>query len=258
MEHPKIDGIFSPEGEDKAFSLMETTIDPSLRIMCLCPHPDDFDAVAVTMKHFHDNGNELQICVARTGSGVEDSYCETPSRELKAAIREEEQRDSCLTFGLSSRNLAFLDLEEDQDEHPLDNEFNRRLIESHLRKVEPDIVFLPHGNDSNLGHQRIWRMFSHLAASSGRQMSAFLAKDAKTIDMRVDAYMTFGEEMACWKRSLLRLHRSQQIRNLNSRGIGFDERVLNMNRQAARELKLAIEPKYAEVFEIAGWGAPIS
>jgi hypothetical protein len=75
-----------------------------------------------------------------------------------------------------------------------------------------------------------------------------LNKDAKTIAMRTDAYMPFDEQTAAWKAELLRLHRSQQQRNLNMRGHGFDERVLTICRQAAKELTL--KDTFAEVFEL--------
>ena len=60
--------------------------------------------------------------------------------------------------------------------------------------------------------------------------------------------MPYDEETARWKASLLRCHDSQQQRNLRSRGSGFDDRILHMDRTSARELKLMAE--YAEVFEV--------
>ena len=70
--------------------------------------------------------------------------------------------------------------------------------------------------------------------------------------MRVDLYLDFGEEDAAWKAQLLRLHRSQQERNLRERGIGFDARVLQVNRQAAAALGTPLP--YAEVFELMRLG----
>ena len=51
---------------------------------------------------------------------------------------------------------------------------------------------------------------------------------------------------------MLRHHRSQQERNLRTRGHGFDARVLEVNREAARELGAALP--YAEVFELKPLG----
>jgi len=82
-------------------------------------------------------------------------------------------------------------------------------------------------------------------------------RDEKTVKMRDELYMAFDESQAQWKAGLLRLHASQQHRNLQLRGVGFDERVLEMNRRTAKSLRLAAkgddeatECKYAESFEV--------
>lgn len=79
-----------------------------------------------------------------------------------------------------------------------------------------------------------------------------LNQDAKTLQMRVDLYFEFGEADAAWKGKLLRFHRSQQERNLGTRGTGFDARVLRVNRKAAEALGSALP--YAEVFELMRLG----
>jgi hypothetical protein len=66
--------------------------------------------------------------------------------------------------------------------------------------------------------------------------------------MQNDIYTAFNDDAAEWKAKLLRFHRSQQERNLNTRGYGFDERVLRINQQTAEENN-CFSP-YAEVFEI--------
>jgi len=53
----------------------------------------------------------------------------------------------------------------------------------------------------------------------------------------------------------LKIHDSQQERNIHSRGMGFDERILRMNHLSWRHLVETSTPvgssaKYAEVFEI--------
>jgi len=79
-------------------------------------------------------------------------------------------------------------------------------------------------------------------------VTGYLSRDPKTITMRSDLYLPFDETQAQWKAELLRHHASQQLRNLASRGYGFDERILKVNRLIAQELK--IDATYAEVFEI--------
>ena len=69
--------------------------------------------------------------------------------------------------------------------------------------------------------------------------------------MRYDFYTAFGIAEAEGKATLLRFHSSQQQRNLNTRHVGFDERILEVNRQIARECPG--EQEFAEAFEFAYW-----
>jgi hypothetical protein len=64
--------------------------------------------------------------------------------------------------------------------------------------------------------------------------------------MRLDLVTVFDDGEAAWKGGLLRCHRSQHERNLRSRGIGFDERILAMNRGIGTE----VDAPFAEGFEL--------
>ncbi len=113
-------------------------------------------------------------------------------------------------------------------------------------------MFLPHGNDTNIDHQRTCAIFQRIASQVKYPITAFLNRDPKTINMRHDVYTVFGEKDAEWKGQLLRIHESQQQRNLNTRNHGLDERVLNVNRKTAQE---NLHTKmYAEVFELEFFG----
>ena len=72
--------------------------------------------------------------------------------------------------------------------------------------------------------------------------------DPKTIEIHPNYYSGFEAVAADWKGQLLRCHTSQHQRNLNQRQHGFDDRILNFNRQSSTEFNLP-EP-YAEVFEV--------
>ena len=122
-----------------------------------------------------------------------------------------------------------------------------------MRKT-PDIIFLPHGNDTNNGHRAVYAMVRQIASRSTFPLALLLIRDPKTISMRTDLYLSFGEGEAAWKAELLRFHDSQHQRNLNTRGYGFDERILRHNRQIAREMSLN-EP-YAEAFELEVYNMP--
>jgi LmbE family N-acetylglucosaminyl deacetylase len=236
-------------GRGRPLSLANLRIPPALRLVVLAPHPDDFDAIAVTMRFFQGNGNRIDVAVVSSGaSGVEDGFGGAVTLAAKAELREREQRESCRFFGLPESRLTFLRAVEDGDGHPEDNTANRRLLSSYLAERRPDIVFLPHGHDPNAGHQRTFALLVRSVRERKLGVLACLNRDPKTISMRTDLYLPFDDVAAEWKGALLRAHQSQQQRNLNARGFGFDERVLQTNRRAA--LELGLKEDYAEVFEL--------
>ncbi len=234
---------------DRPLSLQTLHIPSSLRLVVLAPHPDDFDAVAVTIRFFKENGNGVDVAVVTSGaSGVEDGFAGAFTPPAKAKLRECEQRESCRIFGLPDSRLAFLRSAEDDSGHPEDNAANRELVSTYLALKRPDIVFLPHGHDPNTGHRRTYEFLLWSVREEKLTLLACLNQDPKTISMRMDLYHAFGPELAVWKGELLRTHRSQQQRNLNTRGYGLDERILEVNRQSAVELDLRED--FAEAFEL--------
>jgi LmbE family N-acetylglucosaminyl deacetylase len=233
---------------NEALMLEDVPWPRQMRILTLAPHPDDFDSIAVTLRFFRDRGDEIRLTVLNSsGSGVEDSFCRPPSLAAKGAIREHEQRASCRLFGLTEDRLVFLRLAEDESGNPRDDDQNYATTRAHVQAVRPDLVFLPHGNDPNPGHRLASEMLFRFAVESDFRFLALLNRDPKTLQMRSDLYTFFGEEDARWKAELLRCHQSQHQRNINTRGYGFDERILCVNRQAAAEVPG--RSAYAEVFE---------
>jgi LmbE family N-acetylglucosaminyl deacetylase len=219
-----------------------------LEVLVMAPHPDDFDAIGLTLRHLHGQGHRLHVAVLTGGaSGVDDGFGGATEVRAKQDLRQAEQRESCAFFGLPAGRLHFLRL---WDGSP-DSGDTARLLEW-MAARPADLVFMPHGNDSNQTHRRTCQAVCAAAAELGWQSLACLNRDAKTLDMRADLCFEFGEEDAAWKAQLLRFHRSQQERNLRTRGSGFDSRVLEVNRQAARELGLPLA--YAEVFELRALG----
>lgn len=140
--------------------MKDLNIPSDLKVLVLAPHPDDFDAIAVTMRILKNNGNEIHVAViSGSASGVEDSFCSNHPGKTKAEIREREQQASCRFFGIPDEQLEFLHLSEDGNGDPEDNHANTDIIRKHVHKIRPDIVFMPHYNDSNPGHQRSFAMF---------------------------------------------------------------------------------------------------
>lgn len=220
-----------------------------LRLFVLAPHPDDFDAVGVTLRFFQRNGNPLQLAVVSgSASGVLDEFCSPPDNATKAAVREQEQRDSLRFFGLGEECAAFLRLREDEAGAPLDDAENEAAIRHQLLAHRPQIVFLPHGADSNAGHRCVHAMFVRAAIALDEPPAAFLIRDPKTLSFRADLYMPFDEKAAAWKCRLLLHHRSQEHRNRRQRGRGFDDRILDVNRQSAVELNCGAS--FAEAFQV--------
>ncbi|MCP5546452.1 MAG: PIG-L family deacetylase [Akkermansiaceae bacterium] len=227
------------------FGIDEGPWDHARRWLVLAPHPDDFEVVAVTMRRLAERGCGLFLDVLTGGaSGVEDVFAE--GWEAKTVAREEEQRESCRLFGLAEESLRFHRLTEDSEGHMIDDWENEARVHAILDRVRPDAVVLPHGKDSNADHRRTFRFFEHWRGAQDDPPLALLVRDPKTLGMRMDLVTVFGEDEAVWKAELLRCHRSQHERNLRSRGTGFDERILAMNRSVGNECGAAC----AEAFEL--------
>jgi len=240
----------------RPFRLTEWQLPAPLVIAVLAPHPDDFDAIGVTLKRLHEQGHAIHVAVLTTGAnGIEDGWKNLYDASAKAMVREAEQQASCDFFGLPSSHLDFLRLwtRSGADSTAESEMQDRESLRAYLRVTNPDLVFLPHGNDSNATHRRTYQAFCEIAAEDKLSVLACLNQDAKTTSMRADMYTCFGEAEAAWKAQLLRFHRSQQERNLASRGHGFDERVLQVNRNAAE--KAGVDAPYAEVFELQVFGS---
>lgn len=244
-----LDLLFSPSGPRPISDLSPPG---GLRLLVLAPHPDDFDSIAVTLDSLAGKGHSLEVVVARTGSGVDDSYRPGLTLAQKADVREREQRDSAGFFGLPGERLEFVALENDCEDQMIESRANRAVIAEIVSVRTPDVVFMPHRDDSNSAHRAMYSMFAAIARCSQRRMAALLNRDPKTVAMRMDIYTPFDRDKADWKARLLRFHDSQHRRNLASRGAGFDERILAVNRLTAREL--ALNDEYAEAFEVEIFG----
>jgi LmbE family N-acetylglucosaminyl deacetylase len=239
-----LDDLLAPDAGSPR-SLRDIAFPASFHVLVLAPHPDDFDAIALSLRHLHGQGHELHLAVLTSGaSGVEDGFEGAADAAAKTGLREQEQRQACAFFGLPADRLHFLRLWENaaQAEHDL------ARLAAWIAARPADLLFLPHGNDSNRTHQRTYQAVSSIAAQQGSPAWACLNQDAKTLQMRIDLYFAFDEQEAQWKARLLCCHRSQQERNLRTRGSGFDDRVLEVNRRAAAGLPTGLP--YAEVFEL--------
>lgn len=151
-----------------------------ISIAVLAPHPDDFDAIGVTMRFFRDNGNRIDVAVLTLGgSGVEDGFGGAFTAAAKEALREAEQRASCRFFGLPESRLSFLHLAEDEHGHPSVDALNLERVRAYLIEKRPHFVFLPHGNDTNVGHRRTYAFFKQVVEEECFSLVAFLNRVRK-------------------------------------------------------------------------------
>lgn len=230
-------------------SLEDCSFSSSLRLLVLAPHPDDFDAIAAMLKYFQANGNQILLLVLTGGSsGVSDSFLTRPTKHSKENIRETEQEKALAFFGFPLSQVRFLRLTEDKQGDMILDDGCRKTVGKIFRKFDPDIITLPYGEDTNPSHQRTFTLTRDLAMAASKPLLAFYNQDPKTIQIRLDAYIAFDHLTSLWKREMLRFHQSQQTRNLETRGHGFDDRILKLNKAIAKGVKANHE--YAEGFQV--------
>lgn len=242
--------ISNPKPPNKLIPFTNYNFPGHWKVLVLAPHPDDFDAIAVTLKQIQKQGNEIWLNVLTSGaSGVEDSFCTPSTIKNKEQTRENEQVASCKIFGLAESRISFSNLIEAEDGHPTLCPENCDKIESILTSIKPDAIFMPHPNDTNPAHQRCYQMaYEYLTSQPSLNPVFFLNQDPKTVELKPQLYTAFSIQEAKWKASLLRCHRSQHQRNLNTRYLGFDYRILSYNQTLSR--KYNIPAPYTEIFEM--------
>ena len=220
------------------------------KVLALAPHPDDPEAVAVTLRWFADAGCTVHYTIATSGhSGVDDAWAYNKAAEsglelkdhdslvaFKIECRKNEQIESARLAGFVTGEPLFMSVDEDENSRIIDNEYNLNLFVNILEELSPDIVILPHGNDTNHDHRVCFKLFREAVERLGRQgrpapSAALFNRDPKTVEMRDRIVLPYDEVQAKWKAALLRAHLSQHERNLGQRGTGFDQRILDCDRE---------------------------
>lgn len=239
-------------------------------VLALAPHPDDPESAALALGLLKSHGCSIHIAVVTDSpGGVQDLYARAHPvggdgslEDRKRAIRRAEQIRSAQSSGFDVSRVAFLGLDRDGE---LDREAGPGHLADHIAAVDPDIVILPIGRDTNRTHVWVYDSFREVAlrrASDGRRvLVGMYNRDPKTISIRGDLFVLFGDEEARIKRGLLRLHDSQQQRNCRTRAAGFDDRILETDRSSAVRMhgatsRAPTEAEYAEIYELEVFESP--
>ena len=150
-------------------------------------------------------------------------------------------------FGLPQKALHVIRLREDAQGYIKDCPENAQRVHNLIDACTPDVIFLPHPNDTNPDHRRTYRFATEAIIRLKKPLAVFQIRDPKTTEIKINMATPFGEKDAEWKGTLLRCHASQHMRNLNTRGHGFDDRILDINQELAKSLK--VDDVYTEAFE---------
>ena len=228
---------------------MEKPLTGSGRALALAPHPDDPDAIAVTLRLLSLGGWDLTwVILTEAWSGVQDDFV-GPSQAKKSQAREAEQRASAQLFGLPESRLHFLRLAEDMRGNLDSTEINRQCFFEFLTQMRPDLVLLPCREDTNPSHRLTYAWFSEWAKNAKHLVVALGNEDPKTVQFQSRFEVHFGMETANWKATLLECHRSQSVRNLATRQMTFAERILRVNRAVPG----LAQGMHAERFQLEVW-----
>ena len=100
-----------------------------LTLLVTAPHPDDFDAIGVTLRYLADQGHELHVLVAETGSGIDKVYGAGMTQAERTRLRVMEQTGSFRYFGLPEGSYRFLALDNAEDDQVADTAGNRQILE---------------------------------------------------------------------------------------------------------------------------------
>ena len=251
LEHDWLRRLWEVSQTGGHISLEEAPLRGSGTVVVVAPHPDDPESSAVFQRMLFKGGWSVRwVVLTSASSGVRDEFV-GPDVEAKASIRRAEQTESARLFGLDEGGPIFLNLPETPQGDLDDNAGSYSSTGQMLDVVQPRIIILPWGQDSNPTHRLVYEWFERWVGTYSFPLAAFLCEDPKSLNFTPNLSVEFGEPTAQWKASLLECHRSQTERNIATRGHTFSERILSVNRKNACQENVA----YAERFCVRFYAA---
>lgn len=183
------------------------------QILCFAPHPDDeILGCGGSLIKAKKLGINVDICYLTYGENASPQFS---SNQLKA-IRKKEALSVCDALGLSNDNIVFLDIPDNQiSEHDFDS---MKKIIALIRRVKPDIIYLPHERESYYDHRQANLLIQRAIGMSGSNNFNVLGKAwwvpnvlGYEISTPMEKYQ-YAEDISDYinkKISILKLYKSQ-------------------------------------------------
>ena len=202
-----------------------------LNVLVLSPHPDDdaFGCGGTIIKHVK-NGDKVNILYFYDGSrGTRDG-----KRDLTLIkTRQQETKKSAQIFGINNDNLIFWN---NEDGKLLDDEATINKLGELIKKLKPQIIYLPSILDDNPDHRAVNKIFyKTLKQPLSDFMIAMyeiwtpilpnrIINITSVVDIKTKAMQTHKSQLACrdYDQAILALNKYRStINNISGFAEGF-------------------------------------
>ncbi len=173
--------LSSAHDAGELFTCFEQPLAGTGRALALAPHPDDPDAVAVTLRLLARGGWEVSWAIVTSGcSGVQDAFAGSlHARKSRGA------RGGTGGIGTplrSARGTAALPAAgRGCDGELAETAENRMRFDAALRKLAPALVLLPCGADTDPTHRRVFTWFHDWMCNWPHPLTALYNEDPKSL-----------------------------------------------------------------------------
>lgn len=132
------------------------------RILCFAPHPDDeILGCGGSIIKAIDRECTVHICYLSYGEQGSPKFI---PRQLKY-IRKKEALNVCNFLGINKKNITFLSIP-DNEISMHDIKSMKKIMEL-VRKIKPDLVYLPHERDNYYDHEQANKLIMRALDMSG-------------------------------------------------------------------------------------------